>query len=155
MDCPNGGNLGRPVSGSKERQPPVVRCALGLVGVSGGLSLPSFYEGLPLVLIEALACGCRLVSTALPAVAEQLAPQLGDALTLVSLPPLVTVDEPEPADLGAFTSALSSAIGHSLDAPALGDPALTLAAPLRRFTWPAVFERVEQLWQVGATRAGR
>ncbi len=117
--------------------------------------LPSFYEGLPLVLIEALACGCRLVSTALPAVAEQLAPQLGDVLTQVSLPRLVTVDEPEPADLGAFTDALSRAIGHSLDAPALGDPALTLAAPLRRFTWRAVFERVEQLWQVAATRAGR
>ncbi|MDZ7663922.1 MAG: glycosyltransferase [Desulfotignum sp.] len=24
--------------------------------------LPSFYEGLPLVLMEALACGCRLVA---------------------------------------------------------------------------------------------
>ena len=32
--------------------------------------LPSFHEGLPLALVEAFACGCRLVSTRLPGVPE-------------------------------------------------------------------------------------
>ena len=52
--------------------------------------LPSFYEGLPLVLVEALACGCRLVATELPGIVEELAPRLGDALTMVELPSLET-----------------------------------------------------------------
>jgi len=36
--------------------------------------LPSFYEGIPLVLVETLACGCRLVATGLPGIKEQLRP---------------------------------------------------------------------------------
>ena len=42
--------------------------------------LPSFYEGVPLVLVEAAACGCRIVATALPGVIEQIAPYLNDAI---------------------------------------------------------------------------
>ena len=37
--------------------------------------LPSFYEGLPLVLLEALASGCRIITTDLPGCKELL----GDA----------------------------------------------------------------------------
>jgi len=117
--------------------------------------LPSFYEGLPLVLIEALASGCRLISTALPVVTDDLAPHLGEALTVVPLPRLRSVDEPEPADLPAFTAALGRAITATLDAAPLGDPATNLPETLGRFTWRAVFERVEQLWQQAATQAGR
>ena len=38
--------------------------------------LPSFYEGLPLVLVEAAACGCRLVTTTLPGVVARVSPTL-------------------------------------------------------------------------------
>lgn len=34
--------------------------------------LPSFFEGLPLVLMEALACGCRILTTSLPGTREVL-----------------------------------------------------------------------------------
>jgi glycosyltransferase involved in cell wall biosynthesis len=44
----------------------------GLLGHAHLFVLPSLFEGLPLVLIEALACGCRLVCTGLPGALELL-----------------------------------------------------------------------------------
>jgi glycosyltransferase involved in cell wall biosynthesis len=105
--------------------------------------LPSFYEGVPLVLVEAAACGCRLVSTALPGVTGRIAPHLGDRLELVPLPRLTGVDTPHPDDLPAFTAALGAAIARSLagaDRPAA-------PADLAPFTWQAVFGRVESVWR--------
>jgi glycosyltransferase involved in cell wall biosynthesis len=109
--------------------------------------LPSFYEGLPLVLVEALACGCRLVSTKLPGVVEELAPRLGDALTMVELPRLETIDQPRPDDLPAFVDRLEAAIESALDAPPFGDPVQTMPEALAHFSWETVFNRVEILWR--------
>jgi glycosyltransferase involved in cell wall biosynthesis len=108
--------------------------------------LPSYYEGVPLVLVEAFACGCRLVATALPGVVEQLAPPLGDALELVSLPSMAGIDHPDPASLEPFVAALSAALTRALDAPPLGDPAETRPEALAACSWSAVFQRVEALW---------
>ncbi len=104
--------------------------------------LPSFYEGVPLVLAEALACGCRLVATALPGVVDQLAGPCGDALELVPTPRLIGADVPEPDGLPAFTATLVAALDRALDAPPPVDPAAALAP----FTWSAVYARVRALW---------
>jgi glycosyltransferase involved in cell wall biosynthesis len=109
--------------------------------------LPSFYEGLPLVLVEALACGCRLVATKLPGIVEELSPRLGDALTLVELPRLDNVDRPRPDDLPAFVDHIETAIENALDAPSIGDPARTMPGALAHFSWGAVFKRVEAVWK--------
>ncbi len=105
--------------------------------------LPSFYEGLPLVLIEALACGCRLVCTSLPGVVQQIQPAVGELLELVPLPKMRGVDTPEPAAIPGFVASLRTAILRALQAPALS------SAPqaLERFTWAAVFERVRAVWE--------
>jgi len=106
------------------------------------LVLPSFYEGLPLVLAEARACGCRLVSTALPGVVRRLAPAFTEALTLVPMPRLEGPDTPVADDLPAFTEALKRAMADTLGAPtmAVGSDELT---PL---TWSSVYERVATAW---------
>ena len=56
------------------------------------LILPSFYEGLALVLLEALACGCRLVSTNFPGLEEVLGELPGSYCRLVDLPRLKSLD---------------------------------------------------------------
>ena len=104
--------------------------------------LPSFYEGLPLVLVEAAATGCRLVATRLSGIVEELAPHLGDQLDVVPLPRLRASDQPLAEDLPAFEEALERALERALRLPPLEpDP-----ARLEAFTWSAVFARVEAIW---------
>lgn len=108
--------------------------------------LPSFYEGLPLALIEALACGCRLVCTALPSVEREIAPFLGDAIELVPTPRLEEFDRPVEDDLPAFVAGLEAALEAALDRPPLGDPLRIMPEGLGRFTWAEVFRKVEAIW---------
>ena len=109
--------------------------------------LPSFFEGLPLVLVEALACGCRIVATRLPGIAGELAPRLGNALTLVDPPRLETLDRPLAEDLPAFVDCLEAAIEKALAAPPIGDPTRAMPETLAHFSWGTVFGRVETIWK--------
>ncbi len=104
--------------------------------------LPSFYEGVPLVLVEAAACGCRIVSTALPGVIEQIEPNLGGWMDLVPLPRLTGVDKPVSEDLPRFVDDLEVALRGALKAETPAD-----APNLGQFTWDAVFGRVEMIWR--------
>ncbi len=105
--------------------------------------LPSFSEGLPLVLVEALACGCWAVCTDLPGVADELAGLLGESLIRVPLPRLHDVDVPHPEDLPAFIDDLAAALARGL---ALFDERGPALADLSAFTWAEVFARVERVW---------
>ena len=95
--------------------------------------LPSFHEGLPLVVVEALACGCRALCSDLPAVAG-----LGETIDRVPLPRIQGADEPVAADLPRFVDDL---------ARCLENRAPLAPAALAPFAWKAVFARVETVWQ--------
>lgn len=82
-------------------------------------ALPSFFEGLPLVTVEALASGCRAVVTSLPGVRPWLDASLPDApVSFVEPPRIKDVDVPVPEDLPAFEQRLSDALLEQLQAAA-------------------------------------
>lgn len=102
--------------------------------------LPSFFEGLPLVLVEALACGCRVVTTDLPGVRPWLSAALPASPVEYVVPPRMEgVDEPIEEDLPAFERALAAALERSLVAARDEGPATTDA---RALSWEALVVRM-------------
>jgi glycosyltransferase involved in cell wall biosynthesis len=125
-----------------------------LMGRAHLFVLPSFFEGLPLVVLEALACGCRVVTTRLPGVVELLGNLQSRAVSLVDLPRLEAMDRPLAADSDAFEAALGAALAQQIQAAAKNLPRNTdaIAERLGAFTWTQVFERAEQLYRLVASQ---
>lgn len=73
--------------------------------------LPSFYEGLPLVIMEAMACGLRTICTDLPGIRPWLDRALPENGTLFVTPPeMRNTDEPLPESLPDFEKRLAGAM---------------------------------------------
>jgi glycosyltransferase involved in cell wall biosynthesis len=110
--------------------------------------LPSFYEGLPLVLLEALASGCRIVATALPGCRELLAGAAADLVAFVDLPAMSAIDRPDPDDWEELDARLEDAIRkmtHRVTvspAPSLQE----ITAITGRAKWELVFSRIEEAY---------
>jgi len=112
--------------------------------------LPSFFEGLPLVVLEALACGCRIVMTDLPGLDSWLSPSLEENgfVERVKLPRLIRVDQPEPADLPEYVHNLSTAVTRQLHrcidaAPDWNTCVLPCIEPMG---WEGVFRKIEKVY---------
>jgi glycosyltransferase involved in cell wall biosynthesis len=110
--------------------------------------LPSFFEGLPLVVIESLACGCRVVTTDLPGLDAWMPEGLcaEGLVERVPLPRLIGPDTPMAGDLPVFVERLAKALNRQL-ARSLecGRPADTRCR-LEPLTWAGVFARMESSW---------
>ncbi|KAA3615288.1 MAG: glycosyltransferase family 4 protein [Calditrichaeota bacterium] len=107
--------------------------------------LPSFFEGLPLVLLEALACGCRIIATKLPGVEEVFGKLDADFIRLVPIPRLQFIDKPFAEDEIKFEKNLQTALHKSIQ-DAAENPQLDLSpyqSYLDRFTWRHVFHKIE------------
>lgn len=114
------------------------------------LVLPSFFEGLPLVLIEALASGCRIVATDLPGIRELVAdlpPGWGE---LITLPPLETIDRPFETDLPLIRDRLARAMENAIltiENGAESFPPDLVDHVRRHHTWETAFNRIEGLYR--------
>lgn len=131
--CPFHVTLPGPLS-----QPELAR----LLNRSDVFVLPSFYEGLPLVLAEALACGCRVVCVDLPGVRVWMDASVpGNGIRWVTRPAMLDADTPAPEALPAFEAGLAIAIRDAADdAATSGAPACNLSA----VSWDGVAARIVQ-----------
>ena len=110
--------------------------------------LPSFFEGVPLVLMEALACGCRLLSTDLPGVLDILSPADKRMVYFLDLPVLKNMDTPHEQDEEDLEDRLAMALKKIME-EILENPApevRTIEARTRPYTWEKVFDRIESIY---------
>jgi len=120
-----------------------------LMGSSHIFILPSFYEGLPLVLLEALASGCRIITADLPGCKEILGDAGPDLIEFIKLPAMKQIDRPAPEDLPIVEKRLRVAI-KSMMVRVLVTPSPEPDDILKityRFGWEAVFGKINQAYE--------
>ncbi len=107
--------------------------------------LPSFFEGLPLVTIEAMACGCRVVATDLPGVQPWISEALpGAPIAFVKPPAMQGIDTPVDKELPSFERRLAAAIGEQL-AAASRNPLAGTGFDTASVSWDALAARLATL----------
>lgn len=107
--------------------------------------LASLHEGLPLVILEALACGCKVIATALPGVREIIDRTDRSTISTLPLPDIIDTDKSLLKDEQSFIAQLRVAIKASADS--LPVTAATQQLIAETFSWPAVFAKIADEWQ--------
>ena len=110
--------------------------------------LPSFFEGLPLVIIEALASGAKVISTDLPGLSNFLGEEFEklDAIRYVKMPRLKNVDTPYTEDIEAFENELTQTIDQ-VSSEILNNKEYKIDKVLELLedkTWMGLFNRLEK-----------
>ena len=111
--------------------------------------LPSFYEGLALVVLEALASGCRIVATDLPGTKEILGDRKTDFINFVKIPRLRNSDQLYKEDEKRYEQDLKEVIQQQIHA-VKDNPQIDLSSiqsKIDSFTWTGVFTKVRKVYQ--------
>lgn len=118
--------------------------------------IPSFYEGLSLVTMEALTSGLWVVASELPGIREWIVHRLEESgiVEYVSLPRLHSADIPVEEDLPAYEKRLADGIVSQLERIKLfsGVPAAGWEEMVKKYSWEAVFLKIENIY--AAFKAG-
>lgn len=111
--------------------------------------LPSFFEGVPLVLFEGLASGCRIIATELSGFRQIFGKARNDTVRLIPLPPLETIDRPYRKDEARLIDLLSDSLLEMIAtverSPDPDDPQAEQIAT--EYTWSRVFERTLSVYE--------
>ncbi|MCQ1530148.1 glycosyltransferase family 4 protein [Lutispora saccharofermentans] len=114
--------------------------------------LPSYYEGLSLVTIEALASGLRVVANDLPGMQQWMGEDIvgSGAVSFVKLPALESIDKPLESEMPGYERRLASALRRQIDEVKAGKPVhIDIPEIIKsRFSWEAVFNKIEEAIRV-------
>ena len=111
--------------------------------------LPSFFEGLPLVLFEALASGCKIITTSLPGSKEIAGNASPDLIRFIDLPKLETVDSPFETDMPVLIEKLAGILKEEIE-KTMVKPDIDMAEAekiIMKCTWTEVFKRIETAYK--------
>lgn len=112
--------------------------------------LPSYYEGIALIGIEALACRMRVVMTEIVGLMELLGKEVNesDVISYVKLPRLYDADKPVKEDIPEFihgiTEALKEQIQHVIDDREIPEH---IYQKVNSHSWPQVIDNQWKLMQ--------
>lgn len=112
--------------------------------------LPSFYDGFPKVLLEALSSGCRAIMTDLPGIKTTLFNKCGPNQTVqfIPMPKMKTIDEPLPEEIPEFVENLKTLIKKQISFIREQEDNLEYAQEIRRaFGWDALFQAYFKKYQ--------
>jgi glycosyltransferase involved in cell wall biosynthesis len=109
--------------------------------------MPSFYEGLSLVTIEALASGLFIVSTSIPGLISYLGDDINDngIIEYVDLPEMIKVDKPLEEDLPLFHSRLQIKIEKQI--ARLKDGFIMdegVVSKIKELSWENIIRKIER-----------
>lgn len=110
--------------------------------------LPSYYEGLGLIAIEALACGLRVVSTKIVGLQELLKDRinLSGVIEYVDLPRLYDVDKPYEEDKEKFIKSLSDKISIQIDRINNGEEIIKdIKLEIHKHSWNNIITKIDDI----------
>ena len=111
--------------------------------------LPSFFEGLPLVLLEALSSGCRIVCSDLPGCRELLSGADKNTAQFIPLPLMENVDTPASGQSTRFCDNIAYATikmtENILSKPQIRESDTSQLT--KSYSWQAVFSRIENSYR--------
>lgn len=112
------------------------------------LVLPSLFEGMPLVVLEALACNCQVISTSLPGVLEIMQKTIHSAIHTIPLPQLHSIDKLHPPEAVIFIDRLQQSLTKLSDSfPATRYSKASHKTNIEHFLWENVYDRIAQQYQ--------